>query len=83
MEEMQPSGYNTTNMVITGLPGSELGFLNADEKQIELYNIKTGLLIKKLQLPKMAVTEKIFNFAYANGIFWLFDMDSRTWTGYK
>jgi hypothetical protein len=36
-----------------------------------------------LKLPDTATTEGMFNFAFANGIYWLFDMETRIWTGYK
>lgn len=76
-EEYNPS------MVYTGIKGQELGFLNFVENQIELYDIKSGLLKKTLQLPDDAPVEDSFNFAYANGIYWLFDIEERTWKGYK
>ena len=38
-----PEDYNTT-VVYTGLKGSELGFLNITEMQIELYDIADGFL---------------------------------------
>jgi len=74
--------YNGT-MIYTGIKGQELGFLNFEENQIELYDIKSGLLKKTLQLPDDAPVEETFNFAYANGYYWLFDMEARTWIGYK
>lgn len=78
-----PEGYNATSVIYTGLPNAEAGFLNIVDKQIELYNIKSGFLTKKIKLPDDAPTEATFNFAYANGIYWLFDMDNRVWLGYK
>ncbi|NJO25674.1 MAG: hypothetical protein HC867_07805 [Bacteroidia bacterium] len=78
-----PEGYNTTTIIYTSLPNAEIGVLNTVDKQVELYSIKTGFLSKKLQLPEDATTETMFNFAYANGIYWLFNMNTRTWIGYK
>lgn len=75
--------YNTTSLVYTGIKGQELGFLNISSKEIELYDIKTGFLVKSLTLPETATTESTFNFAYTNGIYWLFDMEARKWIGYK
>lgn len=75
--------YNYTNVIATGMPGAELGLLNTYLKQVELYDIKTGFLKQILKLPDTATAEQSFNFAYSNGIYWLFDMDSRIWTGYK
>lgn len=75
--------YNYTNVIATGIPGAELGLLNTTNKEIELYNIKDGFLKQRLKLPDTATTEASFNFAYSNGIYWLFDMDNRKWVGYK
>jgi hypothetical protein len=75
--------YNSTTVVYTGIKGAELGFINTTESQIELYNIADGFLMRKLKLPDDAAINSTFNFAYANGMFWLFNMEKRTWTGYK
>jgi len=81
--EDSPEDYNHTSVIYTGIKGQELGFLNITNKQIELYDIKTGYLTKMLSLPETATTEETFNFSYANGIYWLFNMDLRKWVGYK
>ena len=78
-----PEGYNSSTLIYTGLPNAEIGVLNIADKQVELYSSKTGFLSKKLKLPDDATAEATFNFAYANGIYWLFDMENRKWTGYK
>lgn len=76
-------GYNYTTIVYTGLPGAEIGVLNYEKKQVELYDIKNGFLTKTLKLPDTIVTYDSFNFAFTNGIYWFFDQDTRKWTGYK
>lgn len=75
--------YNFTTVIYTAIKGQELGFLNTVKKQIELYDIQSGFLSKIVSLPETAKTEEAFNFAYANGIYWLFDMENRKWVGYK
>lgn len=80
---MTPEDYNYTSLIYTGIKGQELGFLNTTGKQVELYNIKTGFLTRTISFPASAITEASFNFAYANGIYWLFDMELRKWEGYK
>jgi hypothetical protein len=75
--------YNSTSVIYTGIKGQELGFLNITNQQIELYDIKTGYLTKVLSLPDTSVVESVFNFAYANGIYWLFNIEMRKWVGYK
>lgn len=82
-EDYFASEYYNPAVIYTGIKGQELGFLNFDESQIELYDIKSGLLKKTLQLPDDTPIEENFNFAYANGYYWLFDMEARTWIGYK
>lgn len=78
-----PEGYNNSTLIYSGVPGAEVGVLNVVDKQIELYNYKTGFLSQKLKLPETATTELMFNFSFSNGIYWLFDMETRVWTGYK
>ncbi|HMR90758.1 MAG TPA: hypothetical protein PKC69_00520 [Chitinophagaceae bacterium] len=75
--------YNYYSLAYTGNKGQELGFLNVKEKQVELYDIKTGFLTKILTLPATAPVQEEYNFAYANGIYWLFDKENRRWLGYK
>ena len=82
-DEMTPEDYNYTTLIYTGMKGQELGFLNVVEKQVELYDIQNGFLTKIVPLPETATTEPSFNFSYANGIYWLFDMENRKWVGYK
>lgn len=79
----QPDGYNSNAGVYTGIKNAEFGVLNIDNAQIELYSSKTGLLTQVLKLPKNTDIEASFNFAYANGYFWLFDKENRKWIGYK
>jgi hypothetical protein len=78
-----PEDYNNTTVVYTGLKGAELGFFNITEMQIELYDIASGFLSVKINLPEDAPSNASFNFAYANGMYWLFNIETRIWTGYK
>jgi hypothetical protein len=75
--------YSSNVLIYTGIPKAEFGLLNVVEKQVELYNRKTGLLTQKLKLPADLPTWPAFNFSYTNGTCWAFDMDTRIWTGYK
>lgn len=75
--------YNPSTVVYTGNAGQEIGLLNYDVRQIELYNLKTGLLATVLALPEDAPVPAFLNFSYCNGIYWLFDKTARTWKGYK
>ena len=75
--------YSFNVLIYTGNPKTEFGLLNITEKQVELYNRKTGLMTQKLKLPADLPTWGSFNFSYANGIYWAFDQDTIIWTGYK
>lgn len=81
--EFLSEDYSYNVLIYTGIPKAEFGLLNVIEKQVELYNRKTGLLTQKLKLPADLPTWPAFNFSYANGIYWAFDQETRTWTGYK
>jgi hypothetical protein len=81
-EEEVAGDYNG-NVVATNIKNAEFGFLNTVSKQIELYNYKEGYLQQTLKLPESAPVEMSFNFAYSNGIYWLFDIENRKWIGYK
>jgi hypothetical protein len=74
--------YNSS-IIYTGIPGAELGLLNYENKEIELYNLKTGYLVRKLGLPDDAPVHDFLDFSYSNGIYWLFDTEARIWKGYK
>lgn len=82
-EPLTPEDYNYTTVVYTGLKGQELGLLNIISMEIELYDLASGFMTKKLVLPADASMNQSFNFSYANGMCWLFNMEERTWTGYK
>ena len=78
-----PDQYNTSSVIYTGIPGSELGVLNITKKQIELFDYTSGEKGKTLALPENTPVEVVFNFAYANGNYWLFDIETRTWLGFR
>lgn len=82
-EDGTPEDYNYSSLIYTGIPGAEIGVLNTYNKQVELYNEKDGFLTQKLKLPAGIPAETVFNFAYANGLYWFFDMDKRVWFGCK
>lgn len=75
--------YNTSTVICTGIKGQEFGLLNILNNSIDLFDKATGKLKVKLRLPEEAPVNEMFNFAYANGIYWLFNKDTREWTGYK
>ena len=78
-----PEAYNYTSLVYTGIKGAEIGVLNVTDMQIELYDISNGFMTQKLKLPEDASLNDAFNFAFTNGMYWLFNIEQRTWTSYK
>jgi hypothetical protein len=70
-------------VIYTGINGSELGFLNVEKKQIELYNQKDGFLSKVLILPRATPVKLNYNFSFANNIYWLFNSEKTQWFGYR
>jgi len=75
--------YNTTSIIYTGMKGAELGLLNIQQNVIELYNASTGYLTRTLILPAGAPSFEWLNFSYTNGIYFLFNKETRIWHGYK
>ncbi len=75
--------YNYTNVIVSNIKGAEFGVLKFADRQIELYDYKTGYLQQTLKLPASAPVEPALNFAFCNGIYWLFDIENRKWKGYK
>jgi hypothetical protein len=75
--------YNTSTVIYTGIKDKEIGLLNFESKEIELFSKKTGIHTQTRVLPKDAPVEGRLNFAYANGIYWLFDKDTRIWHGFR
>lgn len=76
--------YNNRNLIYTGLPKAEIGLLNVLDKKIELFNGTTGIKTNEWILPDdVATLNQSFNFAYCNGMVWLFDKENRKWVVYK
>ena len=73
---------NATSVVYTGRKGEEFGLLDYDAKRVYFFN-KKGVYTATVNLPSGAVTGDMFRFAFANGKIWLYDIDSRSWTGYS
>jgi hypothetical protein len=81
-DDERPEHINST-VVYTGIPKGEFALLDHEHKKIHLYNKTTGKLVKKLILPSSAPTTDFHCFSYANGIYWLFDLEAKSWEGYK
>lgn len=81
-----PSPYdeiNYTSLIYTGISEAPYGVLNYAKKLIYLYSDNGGSPVVIIKLPKNAVTGEMFRFSFANNHVWLYDVNSRSWTGYK
>lgn len=75
---------NASSVQYTGITKGELAVLNYDDRTIELYDQKTGLLTKTaFSIPDDVTIHLNFNFSFTNGIWWFFDKDERKWVGCK
>lgn len=74
---------NNTAVIYTGVKGKEAGVLDYENKKVYLFDISSGKLTYTVNLPSGAVTHDLFRFSFANGHIWLYDVYSRSWTGYK
>lgn len=69
--------------IYTGIKKMEFGMLDYVSKKILLVNASNCTITKTISLPADAPTDVRFNFAYCNGMYWLFDKSNRQWIGYK
>lgn len=74
--------FNSTTVVVTGRKGEDLGLLDYNAKKVHLFD-KKGKYKATVNLPSNAITHNMFRFAFANGKIWLYDVDTRSWTGYS
>lgn len=75
---------NINSVIYTGMPKAELAILNYDDRVIEMYDQKTGLLTKtSKKIPDTVTIHPNFNFSYSNGMWWFFNKDERKWVGCK
>jgi len=77
------SNINSQSMIYTGVKSMEIGILDYVYKKVYLYNKKTGEKTATITLPSNAVIHDMFRFSYANNFVFLYDVDSRSWTGYQ
>lgn len=80
---LNPYDINESCVIYTGYKKGEIGLLDYHAKKILLFDKNVGTQTGSIELPKDAPTENRFNFAFANGLIWLFDKENRTWMGYK
>lgn len=77
-----PAGanFNTSHMIYTAVPGSEMGFYDYTNRRVYLFNITGGNYSKYYILPATAPAPVTYSFAFANGRFFL--ESGNTWYGY-
>ncbi len=76
------SDINSTTVIFTGMKNQELGLLDYNSQKVYLFNLK-GKHNATINLPENAPTNDVFRFSFANNYIWLYDIDTRTWTGYS
>lgn len=74
--------YNPA-LIYTGKKNAEFGIMNYWINTIELHSKETGYVTEILYLPKTTPTDELLCFAYANGIYWIFNKEERTWEGFR
>lgn len=74
--------YNEA-LVYTGIKNQEFGLYNQKMNQVHLFSKKSGQLTKILELPKGFEKPTSFNFAYTNGIYFIYDKSSGEWKGFQ
>jgi hypothetical protein len=82
-EDKTPDNINSTVVVFTGIPKAEFALLDFTNKEIQLYDKNTGYISQKLSLPADAPADEMLCFSYCNNLYWLFDINTKTWKGYK
>jgi hypothetical protein len=74
--------YNHYSMGATGVKNFEFMVLNVASSSLEFYNVK-GKQTAAVKLPGEIPVAENFRFSLANNHAWLYDAESRTWSGYK
>lgn len=77
-----PDNINYTTVGYTGKKGYEYALLNYATREVFFFNRK-GNQTGSTKLPAEAKINDAFRFAFANSMLWLYDIDTRSWTGYQ
>lgn len=76
------ANLNFTSMAYTGVKGYELAFYEPSEANVYYTDLK-GNHTGTTRIPGRAPDAGMFRFSYANRLLWLYDVDERTWHGYR
>ncbi len=79
---------NANGPMYTGVKGKEIGLLNFETMEVELFSASSGKKTGTVALETEACVSEIdvpysFRVSYANGKVWIFDTDSRQWLGFS
>jgi hypothetical protein len=74
--------HNTYSMGFTGVKNYEFVLVNLTNTALEFFNLK-GKRTATVNLPGEVPYAENFQFSFANNHVWLYDIDTRTWSGYK
>lgn len=74
---------NNTSVIYTGVKGMEFGVLDANNGKIYLIDGKSGNTTATIVLPADLPLSHSFRFAYANKHAFIYNTDTRSWTGLR
>jgi hypothetical protein len=75
---------NSMGMVYTGIRQSEIGLYDRGQHRILLFNARNGKCSRILQIADESGPKPLCgDFAFANGLFWLYDRETGIWYGYR
>jgi hypothetical protein len=82
LSDFNAEKYNAYSMGFTGVKGYEIVLLNLENTALDFFNLK-GKRTASINLPGEVPYAENFRFSFANNYAWLYDVDTRTWSGYK
>ncbi|MDX2246843.1 MAG: hypothetical protein SF052_08725 [Bacteroidia bacterium] len=77
-----PDNINATSVGFTGKKGYEYALLDYNDYKVLYFN-KKGNQTGSTDIPEDAIINDAFRFSFANSMLWLYDVDTRSWSGYK
>lgn len=80
--DFSTSNINSTSVGFTGKKGYEYALLDYNDYKVLYFN-KKGNQTGSTTLPAEASVNDAFRFAFANSLLWLYDVNTRSWTGYQ
>lgn len=83
LPSLSPFGINNTSLFYSGVEKHEIGLLNCQKNLVYLFNIENGDHMTTIEIPKETSVECTFRFSFANNYVFFYNVEKRSWTGYK